>query len=158
MYLRIVCTNNPNNWARFLSDFEFAHNFWVHTTIDTSPFEVIMGYSPWSLPDLFPWTKLSAVEQRIQKLQNIQDEARAAYQIAQQKIRDWQKGHFIPFRIGEKVWLESKNLRLQVPSQKLASKWEGPFLIKEVLGLLIYWLKLLIHWRIHNVFHADLLS
>ena len=71
-----------------------------------------MCYSPRSLPNLFPRTKLPVVEQRIQKLQNIWDEVRAAYQIAQQKIRDQQKGHFISFRIGEKVWLESKNLRL----------------------------------------------
>ena len=63
----------------------------------------MMGYSSQSLPDLFPQTKLLAVEQRIQKLQNIWDEAWVAYQIAQQKIRDRQKGHFIPFRIGEKV-------------------------------------------------------
>ena len=70
-YLRIVCANNLNDWARFLSDFEFTHNFWVHTTIGTSLFKVMMGYSSQSLPDLFPQTKLLAVEQRIQKLQNI---------------------------------------------------------------------------------------
>ena len=64
-YLRIVCANNLNDWARFLPDFEFTHNFRVHTTIDTSFFEVIMGYSLRSLPDLFPQTKLPAVEQRI---------------------------------------------------------------------------------------------
>ena len=63
----------------------------------------MIGYSLRSLPDLFFQIKLLTVEQRIQKLQNIWDEARAAYQIAQQKIRDRQKGHFIPFRIGEKV-------------------------------------------------------
>ena len=74
-YLRIVCANNSNDWARFLPDFEFTHNFQVHTTIGTTPFEVMMGYSLRSLPDLFPQTKLPAVEQRIQKLQNIQDEA-----------------------------------------------------------------------------------
>ena len=71
MYLRIVCTNNLNDWARFLPDFEFAHNSQVHTTIGTSPFEVMMDYSPRSLPNLFLQTKLLAVEQRIQKLQNI---------------------------------------------------------------------------------------
>ena len=64
-YLRIVYANNPNDWARFLSDFEFTHNSQVHTTIGMSPFEVMMGYSPRSLPDLFLQTKLPAVEQRI---------------------------------------------------------------------------------------------
>ena len=42
----------------------------------------MIGYSPRSLFDLFPRTKLPTVEQRIQKLQNIWDEAQAAYQIA----------------------------------------------------------------------------
>ena len=33
-------------------------------------------------------------------------------------------------------------------------KREGPFVITKVLGPVTYRLKLLISWRIHNVFHA----
>ena len=40
----------------------------------------------------------------------------------------------------------------------MAPKREGPFKIEEVLGPVIYWLKLPTTWRIHNVFHAILLK
>ena len=45
-------------------------------------------------------------------------------------------------------------LKIPYQSRKLAPKWEGPFKIKEVLGLVTYWLTLPKQWRIHDVFHA----
>ena len=65
---------------------------------------------------------------------------------------------FKPFWTEDKVWLESRNLKLQYESQKSAPKWEGPFEIQEVLGPLTYWLELLEQWKIHPVFHTTLLS
>ena len=62
------------------------------------------------------------------------------------------------FKEGEKVWLESKNLCIPYQSRKLAPKQEGPFLIQKVLGPVTYQLKLPSQWKIHNVFHACLLS
>ena len=51
-------------------------------------------------------------------------------------------------------------VRFQEPednlSQENEAKQEGPFVITEVLGPVIYRLKLLTSWRIHNVFHAML--
>ena len=65
---------------------------------------------------------------------------------------------FKPFQKGDKVWLESKNLKLWYESQKLAPKQEGLFKIQEVLGPLTYQLELSKQWKIHPVFHATLLS
>jgi len=44
------------------------------------------------------------------------------------------------------------------PSLKLASKRHGPFRIKEKLSDLTYRLKLPPHWKIHNIFHVNVLS
>ena len=62
------------------------------------------------------------------------------------------------FQIGDKVWLESRNLKLRYKSWKLALKQEGPFKIQKVLGPLTYQLELLKQWKIHPVFYATLLS
>ena len=43
-----------------------------------------------------------------------------------------------PFKKGEKVWLESKHLKLQYETKKLAPKPEGPFETEEVLSPLNY--------------------
>ena len=60
--------------------------------------------------------------------------------------------------MGDKVWLEGKNLHLHYPTKKLAPKWEGLCEISEVVSLLAYRLCLLPMWKIHNIFHTSLLS
>ena len=54
--------------------------------------------------------------------------------------------------------MESKNLSTPYTSKKIAPKREGPFKIKEVLSPLAYRLDLPDRWRIHDVFHASLLT
>ena len=56
------------------------------------------------------------------------------------------------------MWLEAMNLRLNYPSRKLAPKRQGPFEIAQVLSPLTYHLHLPSTWKIHDVFHASLLS
>ena len=65
---------------------------------------------------------------------------------------------FILWKVGDKVWLEGKNLHLHYPTKKLAPKREGPFQISQVISPLAYCLQLLPTWKIHDVFHASLLS
>jgi hypothetical protein len=56
------------------------------------------------------------------------------------------------------VWLEGRNLRTEQPTAKLAPKHHGPFLIKKVLSPITYQLTLPSTWKIHDVFHVDLLT
>jgi hypothetical protein len=68
------------------------------------------------------------------------------------------KSKFKPFTLGQKVWLESKNLKLPFKSKKIAPKRHGPFKITKVLSPLTYQLELPETWKIHDIFHATLLS
>src|SRR5215510_8823271 len=65
---------------------------------------------------------------------------------------------FKPFTLGQRVWLEAKNLTLPYPSRKISLKHQGPFKVKRVLSSLNYELELPKTWRIHPVFHASLLT
>ena len=71
---------------------------------------------------------------------------------SQRKTLDW------TFKIGDKVWLEGRNLHLDCPSIKLSPKRHGPFKVKKVLSPITYQLDLPIQWKIHDVFHIDLLT
>lgn len=157
-YLRIFCGNNPEQWSTLLADAEFVHNNRIHESRGMSPFYIMMGYNPKSIPTAYPKTNVPAVQDRIQNLQKIWDEARAAHELARRKVADRVSQRFTPFTKGTKVWLEGKNLKLRYEHRKLKPLREGPFEITEVLGPLTYKLKLPYHWKIHDVFHASLLT
>jgi Chromo (CHRromatin Organisation MOdifier) domain len=60
--------------------------------------------------------------------------------------------------VGSKVWLEGTNLKLTHPKAKLDAKRYGPFLIVKAISPMVFQLALPPQWRIHNVFHASLLT
>jgi Chromo (CHRromatin Organisation MOdifier) domain len=77
-----------------------------------------------------------------------------------QKYAERKKGqrHFRPFTEGQQVWLEGTNLHLSHLTAKLHPKRFGPFRITKVISPCVYRIKLPPHWKIHDVFHASLLS
>jgi hypothetical protein len=87
---------------------------------------------------------------------NDREEALAAHELARTRIANWKQSKFVPFEKNQKVWLDTRNLKMS-HHKKIAPKREGPFKIDEVLGPVTYRLKLPESWRIHNVFHATLL-
>ena len=62
------------------------------------------------------------------------------------------------FAVGDKVWLQAKNIKVHQQSAKLGPKQLGPFAITEVLSDLNYHIDLPPTLCIHNVFHVDCLS
>ena len=72
------------------------------------------------------------------------------------RIADRQKNTFISFKKGNKVWLDTRNIKT-THNPKIGPQREGPFEISNVLGPLTYRLNFLTSWQIHNVFHAVLL-
>jgi hypothetical protein len=62
------------------------------------------------------------------------------------------------FQEGDQVWLEGRHIKMHQPMAKLGAKRHGPFKITRVLSPLNYQLELPAQWRIHNVFHVDLLT
>jgi hypothetical protein len=118
----------------------------------------MMGYEPKAIPLPYTKTNIPELEKRIVLLQRAQDKALAMHELARQMVAECVHQNFSPFKTGQKVWLEGKNLKTIHPSRKLALKWQGPFIIKEVLNPLNYQLILPKQWKIHPVFHVALLT
>ena len=89
-------------------------------------------------------------------LRRNREEALAAHELARNRMADRRKSTFTPFKLGDQVWLDSRNLKT-IYHKKMKPKQEGPFVITEVLGPVTYQLKLPKSWQIHDVFHATLL-
>ena len=62
------------------------------------------------------------------------------------------------YQDGDLVWLEGCNLHIDRPAAKLAPKRYGPFKVTKVLSPITYQLELPPQWKIHDVFHIDLLT
>jgi hypothetical protein len=95
------------------------------------------------------------LEERLQRLATSREEAAEALH----RAADIQMpSRFEPYQTGDKVWLEGRNLNTTHPSAKLAPRRYGPFPITHVISWTSYQLKLPSQWKIHNIFHATLLT
>jgi hypothetical protein len=65
---------------------------------------------------------------------------------------------FRPYKEGEQVWIEGTNLKTLYPTAKLGPKWYGPFKILKQLSAAVYQVEIPKHWKIHNVFHTNLIT
>ena len=62
------------------------------------------------------------------------------------------------FKVGDKVLLNNRNLRIKRPSRKLSHKMKGPFVIQKLVGPHAVKLKLPKTMKCHDVFHVSLLE
>jgi hypothetical protein len=155
-YLSIYCASHPEEWPQALSTLEFTHNNRRHADRTQTPFELMFGESPIAIPLSFESTNHPAIEDKVKTLRRNREEALAAHELARNRMADRRKSTFTPFKEGDQVWLDSRNLKTAY-HKKMKPKREGPFTIAKVLGPVTYRLKLPTTWRIHDVFHATLL-
>jgi len=99
-------------------------------------------------------TSNKAVENRLELLHQKRAQAMAAINKAAKTsyvIQDI-------FKVGDQVWLDGKNLALPYQSNKLVPRRQGPFAIKRIISPITFQLELPPSWRIHDIFHALLLT
>jgi len=157
LYLSIYCLSNPKSWVEALPILEFTHNSRVHSDRQQTPFELIMGYQPPSIPTAFNYSSFPTAKHRLDNLEMWRQEALAAHEIARQRMASRIHSTYHPFKQHQKVWLESKNIKLGY-NKKISTKREGPFPVTKVLGPVNFRLKLPEGWKMHPDFHASLLT
>jgi len=65
---------------------------------------------------------------------------------------------FQPYQKDDLVWLDAKNITTTHPTTKLCPLHYGPLRVTEVISPVVYRLELPHQWKVHNAFHASLLS
>ena len=64
-YLAIYCTSHPEDWLHSLSTLEFTHNDRRHAEQVHTPFKLIQGDSPISIPVTFSHTKYLSIKEKM---------------------------------------------------------------------------------------------
>ncbi|EUC53483.1 Transposon Tf2-1 polyprotein, putative, partial [Rhizoctonia solani AG-3 Rhs1AP] len=92
-------------------------------------------------------------------LEKQREEAQAVLRLAKEKMTMGQKDE-VPkkFKVGDKVWILTKNIQLKSSSPKLTNQRIGPFPIKTKLSDWAYEVELPETLKIHPVFYIGLLS
>ncbi|KAI7957765.1 hypothetical protein MJO29_005982 [Puccinia striiformis f. sp. tritici] len=160
-YLRHFVQYRQDDWEPLLATAEFAYNNNDHTSTGTSPFKANYGFNPTFSGIPSSEQCIPVVETRLKRLAEVQEELQAYLEEAQEAMKNqFDKGATATpdWKVGEEVWLSSKNISTTRPSAKLDHKWLGPFLISERISKSAYKLTLPLSMQgVHPVFHVSIL-
>jgi hypothetical protein len=164
-YLRAFVHAKPSQWAPLLPWAEYHYNTSVHTASGLTPFQVIYGKPPPSVPSYISGSSpidacdavLSSRDEILQLLRKNLTKAQAQMKQAADKHR-----REVDFAIGSWVYVKLQPYRQTSLTgekyHKLSKRYYGPYLILAKVGAVAYKLALPPQSRIHNVFHCSLLK
>ena len=102
-YLSIYCTTHPEEWLNSLTTLKFTHNNRRHAKQKHTPFELILGDNPISIPITFQHTKYPNIEEKMKQIIQEREEALAAHELARTRMANRKQSTFVPFEKGQKV-------------------------------------------------------
>ena len=114
--LRIFCNHQLNDWVEWLPLIQYQINSHENSTTKRVPFEVWMGYTPRAHQPLRE-SRILELEERRGRLKEIREAAVEEMAQAQQSWIKETRHH--QYELGERVWLEGKNLTTFHPNAKL---------------------------------------
>ena len=163
-YLKSFVHNQPTEWYKFLALAEWAYNTSQHSDTSVTPYEVVYGKPPPSIPS---YLMSSSCNDAVQTMILTREEIHATLKCKLLKAQDTMK-HFadkkrrdVQYEVGQMVYVKLRphrqlSLRTHQPN-KLTKRYFGPFRIVERIGSVAYHLQLPDESRIHPVFHCSLL-
>lgn len=163
LYLRVFATHCQDNWEKQLPIAQLAINNRNAASTGISPFFMTHGYTvdPIQTDEPLRDGNKSPVEKGegiVKKLQEAWEYAQAAMAHAQEVQQQYANQHRQPasrLKVGDKVWLNLRNIKTVRPSKKLDWK-HAKYTVLEEVSPLAY--RLDTPPGIHNVFHTDLLK
>ena len=131
-YLCTIVASHPEDWSYWIAVASAVHNNRINSTINLSPNEILLGYSPCLAPSEVIRTDNEAVEKRVKRMMEARNQAT---KFINQKAG---KAPLSQFTVGDQVWLEGSHLRLPHQSTKLAPKRYRPFMIMKQINPVTY--------------------
>jgi hypothetical protein len=160
-YLRVFVNQRQDDWSEWLPLAEFAYNNRIHSSTRQTPFAMDTGQHPRMGAEPNRHSQVEAAEDFMSRMKRLTEEAQAALKQAaddMSRFYNAKRSEHPKFEVGDKVWLDGRNIKTTRPAKKLDDRWFGPFPVKEIISDNAYSLDLSPFLRkIHPVFHVSLL-
>lgn len=165
MYLRCFCHEDPKTWLKLLPWAELWYNTSYHSSIQTTPFNVLYGRDPPGITHYNPGdSNIDAVDMNLQVREEALSNIKACLQRSQQSMKakaDKTRTDF-QFKVNQWVWVKLKPYRqfsmANRLNNKLCKRYFGPFKITKKISPAAYTLALPRGSKIHNSFHISKLK
>jgi len=160
-YLRMFIDHRQEQWPEWLGTAEFAYNNKAYSSTKTSPFKANYGQDPRMGFEGRKKGKYAGAEKFIEKIKEIQEEAKAALGKAQadmKKYADKRRSDVEEYKVGDLVMLSTKDLKYQMVrrrTEKLTERFIGPYKIKEIISSNAVKLELPSTVKIHPVVNVS---
>lgn len=164
-YLRAFTWQYPQSWSRWLAMAEWWYNTSFHSSINTTPFEIMYGQSPpLHLPYLPQDSRVDAIDRsfyaREEMLRTLKLNLQRA--VNRMKQQDDKRRSERKFDIGDWVLLKLQSYRQKSVenrvSDKLSQRYYGPYEVLARVGKVAYTLKLPVGSKVHPTFHVSVLA
>jgi len=149
--------HRQEQWPEWLGTAEFVYNNKVHSSTRTSPFKANYRQDPRMGFKGRKKGKYAGAEKFVEKMKEIQEEAKAVLRKAQEDIRkyaDKKRSDTDEYKVEDLVMLSTKDLKYQMVgrrTEKLTERFVGSYRVKEIVSLNTVKLELSSTVKIHLV-------
>jgi len=160
-YLRMFIDYRQEQWPDWLGMAEFVYNNKVHSSTKVLPFKTNYGQDPRMEFEIRRKGKYKGAEKFMTKMKEIQEEAKAALEKAQEEMKkyiDRKRGEVDEYKVGDLVMLSTKDLKYQMAgrrTKKLMERFVGPYQVKKIILANVVELELSSTIRIHLVVNVS---
>ncbi|SNX84871.1 uncharacterized protein MEPE_03580 [Melanopsichium pennsylvanicum] len=153
LFLRFYTAYDHSDWATLLPTAQLALNQRPLATTTIAPAIACFTFAPRAHPSIPPATSNVPSADKVRVCQDAIAKANLA-------VAKWfnRRRSDVSFRRGDLVLLRTKHLRSDRPSHKLSNPLAGPFKVDEVISDRAYRLLLPPSWKVHPVFHVQMLE
>lgn len=159
----MYCNYQQIDWSQLLPTAEFSYNNHCQSSTKCSPFFANYGYHPKADINIKKEGSecVPASEEFLNKLKDTQEENKSNISRAQKSqamYYNQRKRQIRELRVGDQVYIDTKNITTTRPTKKLDHKRIGPFKIIKKLSSHAYKLELPTSMKIHPTFHISKLT
>jgi len=153
--------HRQEQWPEWLGIAEFAYNNKAHSSTKTSPFKANYGQDPRMGFKGRKKGKYAGTKKFIEKMKEIQEEAKAALGKAQADMKKYankKRSDIEEYKVGDLVMLSTKDLKYQMigrRTEKLTERFVGPYKVKKIVSTNVVELELPSTIKIHLVVNVS---